>query len=206
MEGKESMRCLGLVLVLCSVIILSCRKDTGLNKPDPVSLSTPSSTEAAGGAAPKEPGDTSPEHFDGIAGIVDVKRSGGTPVVLRDIRTGKHPDFDRVVFEFEGNEVPGYHVEFVDKPVRTCGSGELVPIAGYGYLLVRMTPAQSHTNAGKPTLKQQSLSPNFPVIKELKQICDFEADVQWVMGLSHPNRYRVLELSNPSRLVVDIRH
>ena len=200
------MRGLGLVLVLCGVITLSCRKETGTTRPDPVSLSTPSSTEAAGGAAPKEPGDTSPEHFEGIAGIVDVKRTSGTPAILRDIRAGKHPDFDRVVFEFEGNEVPGYHVEFVDKPVRTCGSGELVQITGYGYLLVRIFPAQSHSNAGKPTLKQQSLSPNFPVIKELKQICDFEAEVQWVLGLSSPNRYRVLELSTPSRLVVDIRH
>jgi hypothetical protein len=47
---------------------------------------------------------------------------------------------------------------------------------------------------------------NFPIMKELKSICDFEADVQWVLGVSKPNKYRVLELSNPSRLVIDIKH
>jgi hypothetical protein len=127
------------------------------------------------------------------------------PVVLREIRTGQHPAFDRVVFEFEGNRVPGYHVEYVDRPVRTCGAGEVVQVEGYGYLLVQMMPAQAHTNDGKPTIKQREIAPNLPLIKQLKILCDFEADVQWILGLSSPNRYRVLELSNPARLVVDVR-
>ncbi|MBA2378972.1 MAG: hypothetical protein H0V76_05295, partial [Blastocatellia bacterium] len=43
-------------------------------------------------------------------------------------------------------------------------------------------------------------------VKDLKITCDFEAEVTWVAGVASPNRYRVLELKAPTRLVVDIKH
>jgi hypothetical protein len=184
-----------ILLIACSVSSDKSRKPSG------------SSAEAAGGTAPKEPGDTSPAEFEGTAGTTDVKRTlASTAAVLKEIRTGRHPDFDRVVFEFENNQIPGYHVEYIDRPVRTCGAGRIVDISGYGFLFVRLMPAQSHNDAGEPTLRAQEFVPRLPVIKELKQLCDFEADVQWVLGLSSPNRYRVLELYNPARVIIDVRH
>jgi hypothetical protein len=30
--------------------------------------------------------------------------------------------------------------------------------------------------------------------------------VEWVMGVSSPNKYRVLELKSPTRLVIDVKH
>lgn len=161
--------------------------------------------DVGGGTVPKEPGDTSPEQFTGTAGIVEVKRPDIPPTQLREIRTGQHPNFDRVVFEFDGDSVPGYRIEYVDKPIRSCGAGEIVQIGGYGFLLVQMSPAQAHTEEGQPTIKAREFAPDLAVIKELKSLCDFEANVQWVMGLSSPNRYRVLELTNPARLVIDVR-
>lgn len=137
---------------------------------------------------------------------MEKKTPGLQPVVLKAVRTGKHESFDRVVFEFAGNVIPGYHVEYIDKPVRDCGAGEVVPLAGEGFLLVKLQPAQAHTEAGVATIQNRQQTPGLPIIKELKLICDFEADVQWVFGLSSPNRYRILELSNPARLVIDIAH
>jgi hypothetical protein len=169
------------------------------SRSDPVS-------EATGGSAPKEQGDTSPEKFDGTAGTMDVRKPDMQPVILKEIRIGLHPNFDRVVFEFEGTQVPGYRVQYVDKPVRTCGPGEIVQVAGYGYLVVQMMPAQAHTNEGKSTINERSYAPKLVLIKEMRQLCDFESDVQWVLGLTSPNRYRVLELTNPARLVIDVRH
>src|SRR3990172_2005408 len=32
--------------------------------------------------------------------------------------------YDRVVFEFAGDSLPGYHVEYVNRPVVRCGSGD----------------------------------------------------------------------------------
>jgi len=94
----------------------------------------------------------------------------------------------------------------VDHPVRDCGQGAVVPISGDGFLLIRMQPSNAHTEAGEASVQNRQQSPNLPVLKELKLICDFEADVQWILGLASPNRYRVLELTNPSRLVVDVAH
>jgi hypothetical protein len=45
-----------------------------------------------------------------------------------------------------------------------------------------------------------------PVLKELTIICDFEAQVEWVVGLAARTPYRIAELSEPPRLVLDVRH
>nr|MDQ3805703.1 hypothetical protein [Acidobacteriota bacterium] len=156
-----------------------------------------------GGDAPGQ-GEHSEEDFRGT--VAAVEREGdGAPALLRVVRTASREKFDRVVFEFEGARLPGYHVEYVDRPVRQCGSGEVVPVAGDAWLRVRLTPANAHTEAGQPTVKDRARRLNYPNLKELKALCDFEAEVEWVLGLASPNRYRVLELTNPARLVIDVK-
>lgn len=158
-------------------------------------------------ADPKdEPGDVSPADFMGTAGIVEKTRADLPPATLREVRTALHPGFDRVVFEFAGTELPGYHLEYIDKPVRQCASGEVVPVAGDGWLQVRLVPAQAHTEAGEATVHERERRLDFPVLRELESTCDFEGHVEWVLGVASPNRYRVLELTAPPRLVVDVRH
>ncbi|HEX2095655.1 MAG TPA: hypothetical protein VHG28_24875 [Longimicrobiaceae bacterium] len=138
------------------------------------------------------------------AGIT-VRRWGGGVVTLRAVRTARNPEWDRVVFEF-AEALPGYHVEYVDRPVRRCGSGHVAEVAGDGWLQVRLTPAQAHDEAGRVTIRERERKLGFPVLRELELTCDFEADVTWVLGVARPNRYRVLELTDPARLVVDLRH
>ncbi|HEX2187497.1 MAG TPA: hypothetical protein VHG51_01305, partial [Longimicrobiaceae bacterium] len=140
------------------------------------------------------------------AGVAQVRRSSMRPATLRAVRTGRHAGFDRVVFEFEGGAVPGYHLEYVDRPVRKCGSGDATEVAGQGWLKVRITPANAHTEQGRPTVADRERRLSLGVLRELELTCDFEADVTWVLGVASPNRYRVQELSNPARLVVDVRH
>lgn len=167
---------------------------------------TTASTDTAQTRPPRAPvaDDGSLESW--TAGIVSRDRSVSGVATLGAVRTGQHDDFDRVVFEFEGSELPGYHLEYIDKPVRQCGSGNAVEIAGDGWLEVRMVPSQAHTEAGEPTITERERMLDLPVLREMELTCDFEADVTWVLGTSSPNRYRVMELSNPTRLVVDIRH
>jgi hypothetical protein len=158
----------------------------------------------AHGAAPAT-NNTAQEASGWTAKIVEKRKPDLPPVTLRKIRAGRHASFDRVVFEFAGGVVPGYHIEYVDRPVRQCGSGETVKVAGDGWLSVRLTPAQAHTDAGRPTINYRERRLRFPVLKELQSTCDFEGEVEWVLGVSSPNRYRVMELSDPARLVVDIK-
>ncbi len=144
--------------------------------------------------------------FAGTTGITDKKNEIKSVAVLKEVRAARHGDYDRVVFEFEGAELPGYHIEYIDKPVRACGSGNVVPLKGDGWLEIRFYPAQAHDENGQPTIKNREQNPNFQIIKEMKITCDFEAVATWVLGVSSPNEYRVLELKNPTRLAVDIKH
>lgn len=144
--------------------------------------------------------------FEGTAGITDKKYDIKSAAILREVRTAQHDGYDRVTFEFAGAEMPSYHIEYIDRPVRACGSGNVVPLKGDGWLEIRFQPAAAHNEEGKPTIENRERAPNHKILKELKLTCDFEADATWVLGVSTPNKYRVLELENPIRLAVDIKH
>lgn len=143
--------------------------------------------------------------FQGSLETVEAQRPGSPPAILRDVRAASQQGFDRVVFEFEGSAVPGYRVGYVDSAVQ-CGSGAPVEVAGAALLQVRLDPAQAHTEAGEATVGERERRPGLPVVQEMESICDFEADVTWVLGLAARSRFRVQELAGPARLVIDIEH
>ena len=167
--------------------------------------SSPECSDPADPTAAENRNATSDE-FEGTAGSVFHKTYKGGPVLLREIRTAEQNGFDRVVFEFDGPEIPNYQVEYVDKPVLQCGSGDVVQVAGDGWLEIRFNPANAHTEAGQPTIAYRERSLSLPILKELEITCDFEAEVAMVLGVSSPNRYRVLNLSDPTRVVINIKH
>jgi len=111
-----------------------------------------------------------------------------------------------VVFEFAEDSVPGYHVEYTTKPVRRCGSGDPVTVAGAGKLVVRFEPAQAHDERGNPTLAERERMLGLSAAKDMKLICDFEGQVEWVLGVAAAHPYRVLESPGPGRVVLDVRH
>jgi hypothetical protein len=161
--------------------------------------SVPPAPAPAGGVAPSQPAGAVK-----TIGIVEVKREGQT-ATLHAVRAARAEGFDRVVFEFR-EHVPGYHLEYIDKPVVDCGAGDVKPIEGDGWLEVRFYPADAHTEAGEPTVRERELKPALRIVREIERTCDFEAVVTWVIGTASPNRYRAFELASPPRLVVDIDH
>lgn len=136
----------------------------------------------------------------------DVPPAREGAATLRAVRTGSHDAFDRVVFAFDGDALPGVHLEYVDRPSRACGSGEPVRLEGEGWLAVRFEPARAHTEAGKATLPKRREMPALVVVREWALTCDFEADVTLVLGLAAPAGYRTAVLQAPLRLVIDVRH
>jgi hypothetical protein len=160
------------------------------------------------GCSPATPVRTEPSKssFPGTLETVEVERPGSAPAILREIRVASQEGFDRVVFELAGSALPGYRVEYVAPPAVQCGSGEPVEVAGAALLQVRLSPAQAHTEAGEATLRERERHPGLAIVQEMESVCDFEADVTWVLGLAARNRFRVQELSGPPRLVIDIEH
>jgi hypothetical protein len=124
---------------------------------------------------------------------------------LRGLRLAQQNGFDRLVLDFGTGPAPGWHVEYVDGPVAQCGSGQVVRVAGDAKLLVRLRTAQAHDDAGAPTVRQRDLSLTLPVMKQLVMTCDFEGDVEIVLGLDSRQPYRVMELQTPNRLVIDLK-
>ncbi len=124
-------------------------------------------------------------------------------IVLRDVRTGDQQTFDRVVFEIEGPKLPEYDVKYVTRPLH-CGSGLPAKVDGAAFLQVRLSPARAHTEAGAPTVATLQRKVRLPVIREIREICDFEGEVTWIVGLAVRKEYRVHELEEPARLVIDI--
>ncbi|HUE96550.1 MAG TPA: hypothetical protein VMN39_07810 [Longimicrobiaceae bacterium] len=159
----------------------------------------PAAAEAAGFAG------TSPNGDPWTAGNTTVEKRVSGVATLAAARAASQPGFDRFVIEFRGTELPSYHIEYIDRPVRECGSGHVVEVAGDGWLLIRLEPARAHTDEGVATITERSTDPRLPIILQTRIVCDFEAQVEWVLGVASPNRYRVLELVDPTRLVVDIR-
>lgn len=126
--------------------------------------------------------------------------------VLYDVRYGRHETFDRVVFDFRDAR-PGYRIEYVTPPIVQDGSGLPVHISGEGFLQVRFNVAVAHDDAGQPTyLGPREIFPALPALLEIEQTGDFEAYVTWVIGLPGELPFRVLELSDPYRIALDIKH
>lgn len=159
--------------------------------------------------SPTPPADESSDartSFAGTTAVTEKKYETGGTVLLTAVRTGQHPAFDRIVFEFAGDKLPGYRIEYIEKAAGQCGSGAVVPLTGQARLAIRFSPANAHDDTGEPTVQQRETAPNYKLLKELRATCDFEAEVEWVAGLSSPNKYRVLELRKPTRLAIDVKH
>lgn len=128
-----------------------------------------------------------------------------TPRVLQSVRSGGHAGFDRVVFEFRGDTLPGYSIAYEAGPVIACGSGDEVALDAPAALVVRLDPAQAHVDY-QPTITERRRSPGLDALKEMVVTCDFEGQVEWALGLAGRVPFRVFRLRRPTRLVLDVRH
>src|SRR5204862_2129078 len=127
------------------------------------------------------PQDTS---FAGTTAPVQRASQPGTPPrVLRGVTAASGPGYDRVVFGFAEDSIPGYHIEYTTKPVRRCGSGDPVTVAGAGKLVVRFEPAQAHDARGNSTIVARGRPLGLPAAKGMTIICDFEGLVEGVVGV-----------------------
>lgn len=129
----------------------------------------------------------------------------GAPLIT-DLRTGTHDGYDRVTVELEDAAgFPGYHVQYVDRPLRECGSGRQIQPVGDGWLEVRLEPARAHTEAGESILSGNEIPGDGALLRRIYRTCDFEGVVVVVLAVASPEPFRVFTLTDPGRVVVDVR-
>lgn len=127
-----------------------------------------------------------------------------TPQVV-NLRVGQHPTYDRVVVDFKG-KLAGYDVRYV-KELRYDGSGDRVPLEGARFIQIRTTPAVAHDAQGRSVYQGPQLEEyQMPTLRGAAFLGDYEGYVSFGLALSHLDTFRVLEVSSPNRLVIDLHH
>lgn len=175
-----------------------------------------SSDEAApppdGGTTGTAPTSTA-EGIDPLEGASTSVRVGQTTApaiaLLERVAVGRHEGYDRVVFQFRGDGVPGYRIQYLAPPLQEDGSGNTVTVAGTAFAVVRMEPASGfdlNSGEGELVYKGPKRVSGASVVREVVRTGDFEAVLTWAVGLDEKVDFRVLTLSSPSRLVVDFRN
>jgi hypothetical protein len=184
------------ILVLAASLTFGC--DAGADSPSATVTATLAPTD--GTVAPQNAGSTDPVQLksnpDPITGVA----------TLRAVRVGAHPEqggWDRVVFEF-ADVRPEVQIRYVPEAIQ-CGSGMRTPIAGAAVLLVAFTPAQAHDDNGRATVPSLDIAGPGNVVMQVRSICDFEAHVDWAIGAKTRQPFKVTTLSNPTRVVIDVK-
>jgi hypothetical protein len=130
-------------------------------------------------------------------------RSGGLnglSAQLTGIRVAHHaeaPGFDRIVFDFSGG-IPSYDLTRQESATFVKdASGQPITLDGSAGIKLVFRDADVQ---GVPADQK----PNLPSVREIAQLGDFERVLSYGVGVTSSQCVRVLELTNPARLVVDV--
>lgn len=154
--------------------------------------------------------------IDPLAGAsttpVEAHTTPSQTALLERIAIGRHEGYDRVVFQFK-NDLPGYRVEYVEPPLKEDGSGNVIPVKGSAFVVVRMEPASGFDlskNEGELVYKGPrrlaGSDSGTSTVQEAARTGDFEAVLSWAIGLQDRVDFRVTTAQSPARLIVDFRN
>ena len=197
-----------LVLTAC-LLATACGDDPTLTGSSGGPSPSPSAAEEAPAAeSPKPTATTQPAAapFDADAGR-DTQEASGGPLSVTQVRVARHDGYDRVVFELDGREpgVPGWQVEYVDEP-RRDGSGDRVEVAGDKTLVVLIRGAGYPFDTGVEEADEAVVPRDLEVVRDVQLGSVFEGVYEAFIGTTSEAPFRVFRLTDPARVVVDVRH
>ena len=145
--------------------------------------------------------------FGGVLGapaaMAGATAGTATPTLVA-IRAAHHPGYDRLVFEFRGRIPAQRSVRYVSQVIADP-SGKLVGIVGSARLVVRFFAATGHDAQGHLTYGPTRRTFALPNLIQVVNAGDFEAVLHFGVGLARKEPIHVFTLTNPSRLVIDVR-
>ena len=144
-------------------------------------------------------------------GSVAKTDTSATITPVRDIRTGRHTCFDRMVIDLPGaGSDVGYSVRYVDQ-LHQDGSGHHVPVAGGAVLEVRVAAPAYDPATGAATYPGRVARPlpgvdltGYRTFRDTRFAGSFEGETQIGLGVRARLPFRVLQLDN--RIIVDVAH
>ncbi len=111
-----------------------------------------------------------------------------------------------VTFTLRGGVTPNINIGYASAPVIQCGSGEPVAVSGDAILIVRLFPTDAHEFNGEQassTIADRNRILSGPLLRQMTLICDFEAQVEWAIGLSQRVGFRLVDSASPGRFVIE---
>jgi hypothetical protein len=136
-------------------------------------------------------------------------RQHSTTSFVRAVRVAKQKGFDHVVFEFDG-PVPNYEIKYLKSGYYEGEAGRRrIRIAGSRFIQVTLNQIPIDENQVK-VIEAKNFMPQgrlkLPAVAQLDQGEFFEGFFDFLIGVNGRKQFRVSELTNPSRLVIDFRY
>ena len=169
-------------------------------------------------AAPTSASSAEPEPTDGLGEFICsypyAVDGNAERAQISDVRVGAHEGYDRIVFEFEKG-IPALDIKVGTQPFTKDPSGLPLTVDGERFLVLTLRGGTGITPNGRvtydgPTDFTPGFTPDRPPLVQFVQAGDFEAQSEWVAGLTKPvgmtgpGCVRVFALSDPDRLVIDL--
>jgi len=125
---------------------------------------------------------------------------------ISDVRIGEHDGYDRVVFEFiEGT--PELTLDRAEPPFAQDGSGFPIDVEGNSFLRLTMRGGSKQMDDGTSSYDGPTdFDPDFPMLVDLVEGGDFERQSTWYLGLNSEACVRLMLLTDPDRIVIDVEH
>lgn len=141
---------------------------------------------------------------DAGTGLSEAEATGGDLSVV-DIRTARHGGFDRVVLDLagEGGGEPGWYARYVAEPVQEA-SGAPLEVTGSSSLAVAVRGLGQPFDTGQDELVGSRAGEGTELVREVLVGGVHDGRAQVVVGLDAEAPYRVVRLSGPPRLVIDV--
>jgi hypothetical protein len=130
---------------------------------------------------------------------------------LKTIEVDRNGDKPRIVFTFV-NEVPGYQVEYVKRPVLSDGEGAEVSVTGEAVLQVTLANA-SGVDLSTPVSDTELYTTHYKgptrftptdtsFVKEMVRTGDFEARLGWAVGTTSERPFVVTTNAAEKKVVI----
>ena len=116
----------------------------------------------------------------------------------------KQKDFDRVTFKFK-DDLPNWEIESVKPPILLAETGGNAKIAGKSFVRISFYPVPNEEIPKNSFFQIPPQKLKLFFIKEVQNILTVN-EYSYAVGLKTKTLYRVQELSNPARLVIDFKH
>jgi hypothetical protein len=113
--------------------------------------------------------------------LCDTKVESANPA-LRNVRFGRHDTYDRLAFDFCKPADTTLKATVVNQLIED-GSGKKVTLTGKYFIQITLTPADAHTDAGRPTVPSDAVTVAGRNMQQYKLIGDFEGVVTYGVGV-----------------------